>query len=271
MKTSTLLLGALAGLASATPSRRQDGGFAGTDGTSFTFGDSSGYLVGSNSYWISMLMDDADVEETMAHFAESGGQILRVWGFADVNAPTEDEVWFQSLGANGSTINEGPNGLPRLDAVVAAAEANNVGLIIPFVNYWEDYGGMAAYSAAFGGSGPEDFYTNEESQAAYRGYIEAVVGRFKDSSAIFAWELANEPRCNGCETSVITEWATATSAFVKELDPNHMVTLGDEGMGIEGNSTEYPYQFGEGTDFAANLEIETLDFGTFHMYPDSCE
>ncbi|EGY17482.1 mannan endo-1,4-beta-mannosidase [Verticillium dahliae VdLs.17] len=102
----------------------------------------------------------------------------------------------------------------------------------------------------------------------YRRFVQAVVSRYTTSKAIFAWELANEPRCNGCSTDVIFDWAKSASEYVKSLDPNHLVTLGDEGLGIAGDSS-YPYQFGEGTDFAKNLAIKTLDFGTFHLYPGS--
>lgn len=267
MKTS-IVVGALAALATAVPSPRQVS-VPGTSGTSFTIdGQPVSYLAGSNSYWVSMLTNDADVDLTMSNFAASGLKILRVWGFNDVNAE-RDDVWFQLLSANGSKINEGANGLQRLDAVVAAAEKHDVKLIINFVNNWDDYGGISAYVNAFGGTNT-DWYTNEAAQAQYRTYIETLVNRFKGSPSIFAWELANEPRCAGCETDVIYEWAKSTSEFVKGLDSEHMVTLGDEGMGIAGGDS-YPFQFSEGTDFAKNLEIETLDFGTFHMYPEHCE
>lgn len=36
-----------------------------------------------------------------------------------------------------------------------------------------------------------------------------------------------------------------------------MVTLGDEGMGLPGD-TSYPYQYGEGTDWVGLLNITTL-------------
>jgi mannan endo-1,4-beta-mannosidase len=48
-----------------------------------------------------------------------------------------------------------------------------------------------------------------------------------------------------------------------------MVTLGDEGFMNGGGDGSYPYTTGEGIDFAANLKIPNLDFGTFHLYPDS--
>lgn len=62
-------------------------------------------------------------------------------------------------------------------------------------------GGIAAYVAAFGGSATS-WYTDETSQAQYHNYIEAIVSRYKTSTAVFSWELANEPRCSGCDTYV---------------------------------------------------------------------
>lgn len=103
-------------------------------------------------------------------------------------------------------------------------------------------------------------------------YVKTLVNRYKQSPAVFAWELMNEPRCHGCPTSVVTTWATEISAFIKSLDKNHMVTLGDEGWltpadGIGDGS--YPYSGAEGIDFVANLQIDTLDYGTLHLYPGS--
>jgi mannan endo-1,4-beta-mannosidase len=114
---------------------------------------------------------------------------------------------------------------------------------------------------------------------AYKNWVKTLVTRYSRSTAIFAWELANEPRCtyadnSGCPTSVITEWATEISQYIKRLDPNHMVILGDEGWfapadGIGDGS--YAYSGDQGIDFVENLKIPTLDYGVFHLYPDSCE
>jgi mannan endo-1,4-beta-mannosidase len=67
------------------------------------------------------------------------------------------------------------------------------------------------------------------SQKVYKEYIETIVTRHKKSTAIFAWELANEPRCHGCPTTTIYNWATEISEYIKSLDSDHMVALGDEG------------------------------------------
>jgi hypothetical protein len=49
-----------------------------------------------------------------------------------------------------------------------------------------------------------------------------------------------------------------------------MVCIGDEGFGLTtGSDGTYPYTLGPGTNFTTNLAISTIDFGTFHLYPDS--
>jgi mannan endo-1,4-beta-mannosidase len=167
------------------------------------------------------------VDLVFDHMDESGLRILRVWGFNDVNTvPSSGTVYYQLLKDGTATINTGADGLQRLDYVVASAEARNVKLIINFVNNWSDYGGMAAYVTAFGGS-QTSWYTNTAAQTAYQAYIKAVVSRYINSSAVFAWELANEPRCNGCDTSVLYNWIKTTSAYIKSLDSEHMVAIGD--------------------------------------------
>ncbi|OLN92797.1 putative mannan endo-1,4-beta-mannosidase F [Colletotrichum chlorophyti] len=242
-------------------------GYPKASGTKFTIDGVTKYYAGTNCYWCSFLTNAADVDLVLGHVAASGLKILRIWGFYDVNTIPQYDNWFQLLTPTGSTINTGPNGLGRLDTVVAAAEKHGVKLIINFVNNWNDYGGINAYVKAFGGD-HKGWYTNTAAQTQYRKYVETVVNRFKGSSSIFAWELANEPRCQGCSTDVIYTWAKSTSEYVKSLDPNHMVTLGDEGMGLPGDTT-YPYGYSEGTDWVALLNITTLDFGTFHFYPNS--
>ncbi|OJJ61570.1 hypothetical protein ASPSYDRAFT_43475 [Aspergillus sydowii CBS 593.65] len=260
--------------ASASPSPSSTPGassFATTSGLDFVIDGETGYFPGSNSYWIGFLTNNADVDTVFDHMAESGLRILRVWGFNDVNTvPGEGTVYYQLHQDGQSTINTGADGLQRLDYVVQSAEERGIKLIINFVNYWDDYGGMNAYVQAYGGSDNSDFYASEEMQTAYKAYIKAVVERYVDSPAVFAWELANEPRCQGCETSVLHEWIESTSSYIKGLDSKHMVCIGDEGFGLEtGSDGSYPFGYSEGSDFAKALSIETIDFGTFHLYPDS--
>lgn len=205
----------------------------------------------------------------MSHLQTSGQKILRIWGFNDVKTiPGSETVYFQSFSGSTATINTGANGLQRLDAVVKAAEKYRIKLIINFVNYWTDYGGIAAYFSACGVSSNEQWYAAAKCQSLYQNYIKTVVGRYRTSIAVFAWELANEPRCKGCKTSVLTDWMRKTSDYIRSLDSDHMITAGDEGFGLAGDGS-YPYQFSEGIDWAANLALPNISFGTFHLYPDS--
>jgi mannan endo-1,4-beta-mannosidase len=189
--TSTAAAAAAASSSSST--------FAKTDGVLFNIDGVTEYYAGTNCYWCGFLTENEDVDHVMEDIAASGLKIVRVWGFNDVNTiPSSGTVYYQYLSASGSTINTGADGLERLDYVVESAEANDLKLIINFVNNWSDYGGIAAYVAAFGGSATS-WFTDSESQTQYQKYIEAVVSRYSNSTAVLAWELANEPRCSGCD------------------------------------------------------------------------
>lgn len=245
-------------------------GNAKVDGLQFNIDGKTGYFAGTNSYWISFLQNAADVDLVMGHLQSSGLKILRVWGFNDIKTASSNEPWFQSLvPGQAAVINTGANGLQRLDNVVKSAEKLGIKLIIPFVNYWDDYGGMAVYNNWAGVTTKTDWYTNAKVQTQFRAYVKAVVDRYKGSEAIFAWELANEVRCPGCSTDVIYNWATGVSAYIKSLDSSHLVTLGDEGFMDGGGDGAYPFTKAEGVDFVKNLKIKDLDFGTFHLYPNA--
>ncbi|KGO43874.1 Glycoside hydrolase, superfamily [Penicillium expansum] len=243
--------------------------FAKVDGLKFNIDGETKYFAGTNSYWLPFQTNDADVDSVFKNLKESGLKILRVWGFNDVNTvPAAGTVYFQlhDKATGTATINTGADGLQRLDYVVSAAEKYGIKLIIPFVNSWNDYGGFNAYVTAYGGNKTE-WYTNEKIQSVYQAYIKAVVSRYKNSTAIFAWELANEPRCSGCETGIMANWVAKTSSYIKSLDSNHMVTTGEEGMGLTvGSDGSYPYSTSEGGDFAKNLAAPNIDFGVFHLY-----
>ncbi len=181
-------------------------------------------------------------------------------------------MWYQLHNQTGAYVNYGDDGLQRLDYVVSQAEKLGLKLVIPFVNNWPDYGGFALYASIYGAQ--PNFYENKKSQEVYRDYIKVIVSRYRNSSAIFAWQLCNEPRCSACNTSVIYKWATDTSKYIKSLDPNHMVSLGDEGWfalssgySDEDGTSSHAYSGGNGVDFVANLNISTLDYHTFHLYP----
>jgi mannan endo-1,4-beta-mannosidase len=123
------------------------------------------------------------------------------------------------------------------------------------------------------------FYHVPEIKAAFKRYVKEMVTRYKDSPAIMAWELGNEPRCgadgvrnlprsaDGCDPDVMTAWIDEMSAYVKSLDGNHLVTWGGEG-GFNVESDDWAYNGADGGDFDAEIALPNIDFGVFHSYPD---
>lgn len=132
----------------------------------------------------------------------------------------------------------------------------------------------------------DDFYTNETLKGWYKDYVNGLLNhtnqytnrKLKDEPSVFAWELANEPRCNTdaqCKDNILYNWAKEMSEYVKSVDPNHMVSLGDEGFynkpyGYynEYTTSNYAFYGAEGVDFEKLMTINTLDFGTPHLYLD---
>ncbi len=78
--------------------------------------------------------------------------------------------------------------------------------------------------------------------------------------AIMAWELANEPRPgrNKYWLDEYYRWIKTTSQFIHNIDPNHLVTTGNEGlMGALEDSTIY----------LTAHKIKYIDYMTFHLWP----
>ncbi|KAG1875484.1 glycoside hydrolase family 5 protein [Suillus subalutaceus] len=273
---ASLLTLALATVSLSKPTARQSTSFVKADGQSFTLDGQPYTVFGSNSYWVGLTgltTDEMDV--TFQDIVETGGTTVRTWGFNEVTSASGD--YYQLWNGSTPTINYGSTGLENFDNVVAAAKANNIRLIVTLTNNWSNYGGMDVYVDQILGEGqPHDyFYSNPEVIAAFQNYVKVWIERYIEEPTIFGWELANEPRCTGstnatsgtCTTTTITDWVKTMSSYIKSLDSNHLVGLGDEGWFNLSNSTDYAYDGSQGVDFDANLAIDTIDFGTFHLYP----
>ncbi|KAH9931143.1 CEL4a mannanase [Epithele typhae] len=250
-------------------------GFVKVSGQKFTLNGKTYPLVGTNSYWVGLMgYSTTDMNKAFADMAGAGATTVRTWGFNDVTSA--NGIYYQLWSNGKATVNTGSTGLENFDAVIAAAKANGIRLIVALTNNWSDYGGMDVYVSQIAGSANHDlFYTNSAIQTAFKSYVQTFVTRYKDEPTILAWELANEPRCKGstgttsgtCTTATITQWATTMSAFIKSIDSNHLVGIGDEGFFNQPSNPSYPYQGSEGIDFDANIKISSIDFGTAHLYP----
>ncbi len=257
------------------------------NGTAFTLDGRTFRINAANNYYLGFAAD-VMAQAVFDLAIRMNVNVLRTWAFLDCGAAAPGETptaakggaFFQYLNpATGKPdFNDGPTGLALLDRTIAMAEQNGLRLILPLINYWDDFGGTNQYLQWFGLKGREKFYLNADVKQAYRNYAEHLLMRvntrtgrqYRDEPAIFAWELANEPRCpipGGAD--ILTAWVAEMSAFLKSLDRNHLVAVGDEGYFRRDGAADYPaYNGGFGVDCERLLGIPTIDFGTCHLYPD---
>ncbi|KAK4097309.1 glycoside hydrolase family 5 protein [Parathielavia hyrcaniae] len=280
-----LLTGLLALTATAAPNKNK---FVRVAGDKFKLGGKDFHFAGSNAYYFPFNGYQPDIEKGLTAAKEAGLTVFRTWGFNDKNGTYDPnglpkyggegagatEVVFQRFHANG-TIEIDVSGF---DKVVKAAEKTGIKLLVALTNNWADYGGMDVYTVNLGGKYHDDFYTDPKIRKAFKRYVKAMVTRYKDSPTIFAWELANEPRCGAdgtrnlprsdkCTPAVLSAWVSEMSSYIKKLDCNHMVTWGGEGT-FNRESDDWAYNGADGGDFDHELAMKTIDFGTFHSYPD---
>jgi mannan endo-1,4-beta-mannosidase len=237
-------------------------------------------VAGVNCYFLAYCSETSR-RAALAIATRMGANVVRCWAFLAIDDFSPGRVAFQYLKDGAIVINDGPDGLQRLDALINDAEEAGVKLILPLVNHWDALGGMPTY-VRWLGPNPDpktldvtDFYRLEKIKNAYKTWLETILtrrntitGRFyADEPAIMAWELTNEARCQtkgGRE--LLLSWIAEMAAFVKQHDPNHLLALGDEGLFYKHGSGDL-YDGSHGVDWVANLAVEGIDFGTFHFYP----
>ncbi|KAG5654095.1 hypothetical protein H0H81_007509 [Sphagnurus paluster] len=255
----------------------------------------SRFELNGKPFWLPLLTTQEDVEITFKQMQDAGVKVLRTWGF---NAITESELagakksgltYYQVWDSSEWKLNDGPQGLQRLDKVVETAGKYGIKVILSFTNNWVGYGGSELYINWIAGAGKthDVFYTDKRIVASYQRYVKTIVNRYKNSSNIMAWELMNEARCLGdlpgssqCApgSGMLHTWYKEQSDFVRSLDPHHLITTGGEGhfywpknpVGFWYNGTfisDYNYNGQAGEDFDADLQLKNIDFGTYHSYP----
>jgi mannan endo-1,4-beta-mannosidase len=286
------------GLLSIEPTDTPSGVFL-HDGKPFCFS-------GSNNYYLTY-KDKEMVDDVFKQAKAMGLKVMRTWayidrGSIDDSVPSTDTnewephgtkqgVYFQywDTATRSVAYNEGAeknDGLVRLDYMLAKAAENDVKVVMVLTNNWKEFGGMNQYLKWFDLSYHHEFYTDPRAKQAYKSYAAHLINRvntitkvpYKEDPTIFAWELANEPRCRNfgrfdraqdCKAETITGWVKEMSAHIKSLDNNHMVSVGDEGFFNRKGQSAEQYNGKDGVDHEAFLALDSIDFGTFHLYPDN--
>lgn len=256
-------------LISAHQSADTTSDFVTVEGTEFILNDQPFYYAGTNNYYF-MYKSELMIDDVLENAAAMGLKVIRTWGFMDGNSH------------DGYVMQPKPgiydeDGFAQFDYAVWKAKQLGIRFVVPLVNYWNDFGGMQQYADWFGLENKEEFYTDERAKQAYKNYVEHFINRtnpytglqYKDEPTIMSWQLANEPR-NPLDTSgdTLLAWADEMSAFIKSIAPNQLVSIGDEGFYNDGPSAPYERSGYEGVDWLRLIELDNVDYATFHMYPD---
>lgn len=256
-------------------------------------------FAGANNYYLASKPQPM-VDDVLLAAKQLGFPVIRIWGYLDIGSldgsvphvdpwgdkvsGKKDGIYFQYFDPASHKVayNEGPDGLPKLDYVLAKADELGIKIILVLTNNWYDFGGMDQYLRWFEREKHHEFYTAPEVRQAYKNWIQhlalrknTVNGRvYRDDPAIFSWELGNEPRCKGTgpgatgwDNTTIVKWADEMSRYIKSLDPNHMVSVGDEGF-LDGGGEHWAYKANDGVDHEALTALPGIDFGTYHSYPE---
>jgi mannan endo-1,4-beta-mannosidase len=262
-------------------------GFVRRESDHFVLNGETFRIVGGNIYYFAF-GEEAEQMQLLDVADDFGVNALRIWAFNDHRTdppnpplPTDTEVCFQFLapGVSAPELREGPFGLDRLDRAVQLAGERGIRLILTLTNHNPDYGGMPQYQRWLGLAKLNDFYRDSRAKDMFKRWVSAIVTRqnsltglsYAQDPTIVAWEIANEPRCpdDPSGTQLLTSWLTEMSAFIRTLAPDQLISAGDEGFfdhQLAGGNWLFNGSCGVSTE--SILGIGSIDFGTFHMYPD---
>src|SRR5687768_7199257 len=207
--------------------------FVRRDGSKLFEGDREYKIAGSNVYYLGYL-EEPTLTAVLDLAASIHSNVIRLWAYCEKT--DNHNVFFQQWGS----INEGSDGLERLDRAIAAAAQRGMRVILTLTNNWKDFGGIPQYLNWFGLASHDQFYRDGRCRAAYWLWVEqllhrrnSITGRaYKDDPAILAWELANEPRCPDVKDGeqLLISWIWEMATLIREKDPNHLIAVGDEGF-----------------------------------------
>jgi mannan endo-1,4-beta-mannosidase len=248
------------------------------DGRPFRF-------VGANVSVMYRDDDSAHMPETLRQAAQAGIKVVRVWAFGeggpdDVKPIGEDfNDWPRTFFFRKTPDQWNENAFVELDRTIAEAARNNLRVQLCLTNWWRDTGGVTQYLRWAGIKGADDdklpfgvnveramlFYTNETTRRLYRQHLEKVATRrnsvtgvlYRDDPTIFGYELINEGQSLTLRWAERRAWFAEMSAYLKSLDPDHLIAPGDWGYRTAAERREW----------LADHALPHIDYCDVHNYP----
>ncbi|WP_315986371.1 glycoside hydrolase 5 family protein [Bradyrhizobium sp. Bra78] len=252
--------------------------FVKTSGTDFTVDGRQFFVVGVNNHYLTFgsrnevtrVLDDAvamgaNVVRTFLQpvVGSLDGRNATIWNWkadGDANdlAVRGTYLLYWDARAGEMAINDGANGMQKVDFLIAEAGKRRLRLVIAFLDFWAYTGGAQQMRAWYGSQDKSGFFFKDpRTKRDYKSWVSHVVQRvnpltglaYRDDPTIMGWELMNEG--NAQPEALRLAWTAEMSAYVKSLDPNHLVSSGHANVDAK----------------LSDLTIPTLDFGTWHGYP----
>ena len=300
--TACAMLGSARAAPGPSAAPAAGGPFVAASGTRFVLDGRPFPVAGANVHYLGW-GSRAEVDDVLAAARRMGCNVVRSIMGCVIGSPdgaarrtlwdwrsTEDS---SNLGVHGVHLmywdagrstwawnDSGVDGLGRWDYVIHRAGQLRLRLNISLMDFWQWTGGAQQIVAWFvPGYDPETdprrstlFFASEATKEIYRQWVAHVLGRvngitgvrYRDDPTIFAWDLMNEPEIDdrardAAGAPLARSWLAEMAAHVRSIDPNHLVTSGDEGF----------FDRPGVLDPAAELAIPGLDFGSWHLYPDT--
>ncbi|HYE66426.1 MAG TPA: cellulase family glycosylhydrolase [Pyrinomonadaceae bacterium] len=273
-------------LAQERDERNARQGFIQRRGARFVIDGRPFRFVGANIAVMYKEEDRARMPETLRQAALDGVRVVRVWAFGEggenstvksIGGDRHDWPRLHPFRFAPGEWNE--EAFIHLDRVIAEAARNNIYVQLCLTNWWRDTGGVTQYLHWAGIKDAADdrapyginveramlFYTNEETRRLYREHVERIVTRrnsvtgvlYRDDPTILGYELMNEAQAPTGRWAERRAWVAEMSAYIKSLDPGHLVAPGTWGYRTSWERREWLEEH----------RIQTIDYCDVHNYP----
>ena len=172
--------------------------------------------------------------------------------------------------------------LDGLDYLLYEMQKRKMVAVLYLNNSWEWSGGYSFYLAHAGEKNvptPQDagyqkfmdfmakYSTNEKAHQLFYNYVRFILTRtnrytgkkYKDDPTIMSWQIGNEPRAFSKDAiPAFEKWLRKTSALIRSLDKNHLISVGSEGKwGCEGDMKCYERICAD----------KNIDYCNVHLWP----
>ena len=172
--------------------------------------------------------------------------------------------------------------LDGLDYLLYEMQKRKMVAVLYLNNSWEWSGGYSFYLAHAGEKNvptPQDagyqkfmdfmakYATNEKAHQLFYNYVRFILTRtnrytgkkYKDDPTIMSWQIGNEPRAFSKDAiPAFEKWLRKTSALIRSLDKNHLISVGSEGKwGCEGDMKCYERICAD----------KNIDYCNVHLWP----